>query len=166
MLREVEILELEAFMSTQDQRLNQLRHGPGGATNRIVATCASTGNCHFAMEATEPPGGGPPLHRHSREDEWFYTLEGELTLWLDGERIVLPAGNGAFAPRGRPHTFKNCSDKPVRFIVMASPGGIEEFFDFGLPNPDGSAPTEAQLMERIRVLAPKFGLEVLGPSPL
>ncbi len=40
-------------------RLDQIRHGPGGAVYRIIATCSGTGRCHFAMEGTEPPGGEP-----------------------------------------------------------------------------------------------------------
>ena len=51
--------------------LEQLRFGPGGGIYRIVATSADTRNTHFAFEATEPPGGGPPLHIHTREEEYL-----------------------------------------------------------------------------------------------
>jgi mannose-6-phosphate isomerase-like protein (cupin superfamily) len=37
-------------------------YGPGGGIYQVVATPEQTGNTHFAFEATEPPGGGPPLH--------------------------------------------------------------------------------------------------------
>ena len=65
-----------------------------------------------------------------------------------------------------PHCFKNCSEGPARLLVLFTPGGIEGFFDFGKANPDGSAPPEAVILERLGCLAPQFGLEVLGPSPL
>jgi uncharacterized cupin superfamily protein len=53
---------------------------------------------------TVPPMWGPPLHRHSREDEWFYVLDGEITVEVDGQRTVLQAGGSAYAPRGTAHT--------------------------------------------------------------
>lgn len=56
-----------------------------------------------------PPLGGPPLHRHSYEDEWFYVLNGKMTLEIDGERKLLYAGGSAFAPRGTVHAFKNAT---------------------------------------------------------
>lgn len=76
------------------------------------------------------------------------------------------AGETAFIPRGTPHCFKNCSDRTARVLVMFTPGGIEGFFDYGEPMPDGSVPSDAWLIERIGALAPHYGLELLGPSPL
>ena len=52
-----------------------------------------------------PQGGGSPLHVHHNEDEWFYVLEGELTLWIGGEVVVAPAGSFVYAAREVPHTF-------------------------------------------------------------
>ena len=147
-------------------RLGQIRHGPGGAVYRIVATCNGTGRCHFAIEGTEPPGGGPPLHQHSREDEWFFVLSGELTLWADGKISTISTGGSAFAARNIPHTFKNRSKQPLQYLVLATPGDIEPFFDFGLPLANGSAPSDQQLIENIMAQAGKFGIEILGPSPL
>ena len=61
-------------------RLGQLRHGPGGGRYRIIATADSTHNTFFAMEIVEAPGGGPPLHCHSCEDEFFHVIEGQLII--------------------------------------------------------------------------------------
>ena len=47
------------------------------------------------MEAIVPPGGGPPPHIHSREEEGFYVLEGEITFQLGEERFVAVAGTFA-----------------------------------------------------------------------
>jgi quercetin dioxygenase-like cupin family protein len=52
---------------------------------------------------TVAPKAGPPLHRHSREDEWFYVLDGKITLEIDGERTVLEGGVRFRAPRDRTH---------------------------------------------------------------
>jgi hypothetical protein len=50
-------------------------------------------------------------------------------------------------------------------LVLFTPGNIEGFFDFGLPV-NGTAPSELQLLNRLGELGPKYGLTLLGPSPL
>jgi quercetin dioxygenase-like cupin family protein len=147
-------------------RLGQLRHGPGGGVYRIIATGDSTGNTFVAMENIEPPGGGTPLHRHSREDEFFHVIEGQLSIFVDGKTITLSAGQSLFAPRSIPHSFKNCSTSPVKFLVFCTPPDIEPFFDYGLALPSGGAPSDQHMIEQIMALAPRFGIELLGPSPL
>ena len=153
-------------MVVATNRINGMYHGPGGAIYKVLATPARTGNLHFAFEATEPPGGGPPLHIHTRHEEFFFVLEGEITFWLDGQVITRSAGGTAFVPRGVPHCFKNCSDKPARVLVLFTPGDIEGFFEYGKPLDNGGVPPDELLMERIAALGPSYGLELLGPSPL
>ena len=142
-----------------------LRYGAGGGLYRIVATPAETGKTHFAFEATEPPGGGPPLHIHTREEEFFLVLEGEVSFSIGGRILRVGAGGSAFVPRGTPHCFKNTSNGTARLLVLFTPGDIEGFFEFGAPV-DGAPPSEELILERMQLLAPAFGLEVLGPSPL
>jgi len=144
----------------------RVRYGAGGGIYRIVATPDETGNAHFAFEALEPPGGGPPLHIHTREDEFFLVLEGEVSFYIDGRVIRAHAGQSAFVPRGAAHCFKNCSDRAARLLVLFTPGSIEGFFEYGAADEDGSAPPNEVLLRRLDELAPQFGLQVLGPSPL
>jgi mannose-6-phosphate isomerase-like protein (cupin superfamily) len=40
-------------------------------------------------------GDMPPLHVHRRDDETFYVLEGEVTLFVAGEQIVLGPGQAS-----------------------------------------------------------------------
>ena len=142
-----------------------LRYGAGGGVYRIVATPAETGNTHFAFEATEPPGGGPPLHIHTREDEFFLVLEGEISFYIGGRILRVGAGGSAFVPRGTPHCFKNTSNRMARLLVLFTPGDIEGFFEFGAAV-NGVPPSDELILERMQLLAPAYGLEVLGPSPL
>lgn len=151
---------LETFTS-----LDRIRFGPGGGVYRIVATAAETQNRHFVFEAIEPPGGGPPLHTHAGEEEFFHVLEGEITFWIGGQVVTVNEGGCAFVPRGVPHCFKNCSTEQARLLVMFTPGTIEGFFEFG-ESTSWQAPPEALLVQRLGVLAPRYGLEILGPSPL
>ena len=145
-----------------------LRFGPGGGTYRIVTSAAETSGLLFALDVNELPGGGPPLHVHGDEDEYFAVLEGEGTFYLDGQVRTVGAGGAVFGPRGVPHTFKNCSDRPLRMLVVCTPGKIERFFDYGLPvGPQGNErPSDEHLIGRIMQLAPECGLQILGPSPL
>lgn len=147
-------------------RLNAARRGPGGAVYRVVSDATVLRGSCCVFEVCENPGGGPPLHMHTREDECFHVLEGEVTFWVDGKVHVVSAGGSLFAPRNVPHTFKNCSSAPFRMIFVATPGDIESFFDFGAPNADGSEPSDEVVIERIVRTAPEYGMRILGPSPL
>jgi uncharacterized cupin superfamily protein len=145
--------------------LEKIRYGPGGGVYKIVATAAETRNTHFAFEAIEPPGGGPPLHTHANEDEFFLVLEGEMTFYVGGKVSRAIEGQTAFVPRRVPHCFKNCSKRESRVLVMFTPGNIEGFFEYGR-SATGVRPAEEVLLQRINKLGPAYGLEVLGPSPL
>ena len=141
------------------------RLGPGGGIYRIVTTTAQTGGIHFALDCTEKPGGGPPLHIHETEEEYFFVTEGEFTFSIDGKITKAKAGESAFVPRGKVHCFKNCTNQDARMLALFTPGNIEGYFDFGLPLEDGSIPS--CLIERMNAIGPKFNVkQVDGPSPL
>lgn len=152
-------------MTTMAVAEERVRFGPGGGVYRIVTTADESRGRIFAFEATEPPGGGPPLHTHANEDEYFLVLEGEISFYIDGTVTVGRPGQSAFVPRGAAHCFKNRSSREARVLVLFTPGGIEGFFDFGLPV-NGLRPTEAEMLERLADYGSRYGLEVLGPSPL
>ncbi|HET7696207.1 MAG TPA: cupin domain-containing protein [Vicinamibacterales bacterium] len=152
-------------MATMAVAEERVRFGPGGGVYRIVTTAEESRGRIFAFEATEPPGGGPPLHTHANEDEYFLVLEGEISFYIDGKVTVGRPGQSAFVPRGAAHCFKNRSSRQARVLVLFTPGNIEGFFDFGLPV-DGRPPTEGKMLERLVEYGSRYGLEVLGPSPL
>jgi quercetin dioxygenase-like cupin family protein len=118
-------------------------------------------NGNVAMFHVDVPHlSGPPLHRHSREDEWFYVLDGEIILEVDGQRFTLQPGDSAFARRGTAHAYQNFSNARARMLVMVTPANFQHFFEqlsalnSGLPSPD-FAGTERLMNE--------FGMELLGP---
>lgn len=110
-----------------------------GDVYRFLATADDTHGTYAIWEAIVPPGGGPPPYVHSREEEGFYILEGEITIHLGEERIVATAGMFANMPIGTPHSFKYESDKPAKMLIMVAPAGLEQiFFECGVPLPEGS----------------------------
>jgi Cupin domain len=80
---------MNATKSSTLTDLSTQRFGPGGGVYEIVTKAVDTGSAHFAFIATEPPGGGPPLHTHATEDEFFLVLEGEISFWIDGTQESL-----------------------------------------------------------------------------
>src|SRR5256885_6998489 len=66
---------------------------------------ADTGGEYGLIEVSVRAGEGSPWHVHPDEDEWFYVLDGEFTVYVGDTRLSLQAGSFAFGPRGVPHTF-------------------------------------------------------------
>jgi mannose-6-phosphate isomerase-like protein (cupin superfamily) len=69
-----------------------------------------------------------PLHRHSREDEYSYVLEGRMGALLGDDVVEAGPGDLVFKPRNQWHTFWNAGDEPCRILEIISPAGFEHFF--------------------------------------
>ena len=70
-----------------------------------------------------------PLHRHTREDEYSYVLEGRVGALLGDDVLIASPGDLVFKPRNQWHTFWNAGDEPARILEIISPAGFERFFD-------------------------------------
>jgi mannose-6-phosphate isomerase-like protein (cupin superfamily) len=138
-----------------------------GDVYRFLATGEDTNGKYTLWEAIVPPGGGPPLHVHSREEEGFYILEGEITFTIGENRLVAHTGMFANMPVGTPHSFKNESSRPARMLISVAPGGLEKmFFEFGVPLPEGSTsalPPTREEIEKLVAIAPNYGIEIKLP---
>lgn len=134
-----------------------------GDLYRFLAGGDQTGGRFSIWHASIPPGGGPPPHIHHRENEAFYVLKGELTLYaLDVDQVV-KAGPGTFVhlPPDRPHRFANESDQEVETLIMAVPAGIEKMFmQVGTPS-DKALPMGPEEVEKLLKAAPDYGLDIL-----
>ena len=69
-----------------------------------------------------------PLHRHSREDEYSYILEGRVGALLGDEVLVGGPGDLIFKPHNQWHTFWNAGDEPARILELICPAGFEGYF--------------------------------------
>lgn len=88
-----------------------------------------TGGAFSCALIVTPPGGGPPLHYHTVEDEWFLVQEGEVEFTVNGRTLRGEAGTLAYLPKGSHHTFRNIGDQPLRMLLHTAPSGFEVFFE-------------------------------------
>jgi quercetin dioxygenase-like cupin family protein len=131
-----------------------------GETMLVKLSSADTDGSYAIMENVTPPQGGPPLHRHGREDESFYVIEGEFLFEVDGKQMRASTGCTVFAPKGTVHTFQNIGEKDGRLLVIVQPAGLDLFFEELSGAMRGIAQPE---MSKIVPIAHKYGLELLGP---
>jgi quercetin dioxygenase-like cupin family protein len=139
-----------------------------GDVYRFLATGEDTNGMYALFEAFVSPGGGPPPHVHSREEEGFYVIEGEITFTIGDKRLVACAGMFANMPVGTPHSFKNESGRPAKMLISVAPAGLERMlFEVGVPLPDGSTaalPPTKEEIEKLLAAAPKYGIEFRLPG--
>jgi mannose-6-phosphate isomerase-like protein (cupin superfamily) len=96
-----------------------------------------------------------PLHKHTREDEYSYVLEGRMGALLGDEVVYAEPGDLVFKPRNQWHTFWNAGDEPARILEIISPAGFEKFFD-ALADLTAAGPPDP---DELVVLAAQYGLE-------
>ena len=107
-----------------------------------------------------PPMSGPPRHVHTREDELFYILEGELVFELDGERHTVREGDTVYLRRGVVHTYQNFTSSDARLLIATTPGAFCNLFvELSAATPPGSLPA----FELIDAIATKYGITTVGP---
>ena len=143
-----------------------------GDVYRFLATGKETDGKYALIDATVPPGGGPPLHVHSREEEGFYVLEGAITFRVqedDGNvkaTVATPGMSVHLAP-GSKHAFRNESDAPARMLILLAPAGLEEMFlEVGVSVKLGDKPPPPSKAEidKLLAVAPRYGVEIKVPG--
>lgn len=137
-----------------------------GDVYTILLAGQDTGGRYAWVEATIGPGNGPPPHYHSREDEAFYVLEGELAFVVDGRQVAAPAGTVLHVPRGVAHAFKNETETCARMLVQTIPAGFEKMVaDCGQPASAETVPTAPQYEQVKRFFAAvgRYGIEFRSP---
>jgi quercetin dioxygenase-like cupin family protein len=97
-----------------------------------------------------------PLHRHTREDEYSYVVEGRVGALLGEEVLIGGPGDLIFKPRNQWHTFWNAGDEPARILEIISPAGFEQFFA-ELVDLGGVTNADPQVLG---ALSERYGLEM------
>jgi quercetin dioxygenase-like cupin family protein len=131
----------------------------------IGSVCLSgkdTGGAYCLLEVGLAPGMAVPRHTHTREDEVYFVLAGELEATVGEEIFVLQPGDTLLAPRDVPHQLRNSGTSENHFLLVFSPSGFEEFISAtAVPAPDNAvAPTEPPkvAVQKVHELAAKYGI--------
>lgn len=113
-------------------------------------------------ESSGGAGDGPPLHRHEREDELFYVLEGRFKFSIDGREFLGAPGAFACAPRGSVHAFRNVGSTPGRLLVTCTPAGLEVPFR-AVRDPEPGDARPAPTPDAVMAEFGKHGITFVGP---
>jgi len=116
------------FLLIQPDDREGITTAAGDDVYSTLATGDQTNNGYYLTHAIVPAGGGPPAHIHTREEEAFYLIRGELTFLADDREITVPAGSFVNIPRGTKHRFHNAGSEEVEMIFWFTPAGIEGLF--------------------------------------
>ncbi|MFD0850921.1 quercetin 2,3-dioxygenase [Actinomadura adrarensis] len=132
-------------------------------TMSILASKRDTNGVLGVVEVAGPRGSVPPLHVHRHEDEAFYVLEGEYSVFIGDNVIAASSGGWVWGPRGVPHGYQVNSERG-RHLSLVMPGGFEAFFEevSAIATPDADPRNEAS---RIAEIAARYGVQLLGPAP-
>jgi quercetin dioxygenase-like cupin family protein len=143
----------------------------GGNHVRVVVDAKRTDGALDLVEVLARPGGGPPAHSHLFT-ETFVLLEGELV--VEGERegamvpvAVMRPGDTAFVPPWVPHTTRNESDRPARFLVFCQPSAMAEYFAAAgveVPDLETAPAAEPPGPDVLAEIAARLGIRFWQPS--
>ena len=139
-----------------------------GTLARVLLDDEQTGGRFAVFEVLLPNGPSPPLHSHP-QDETFYILDGEVTVWVEDQPRHCQPGAIAFAPSGVPHSFRVESDT-ARMLVLSTPAGIERYVralsepaEWPWLQPPSDGPRVPA--ERIEAVERELGFVRHGPPP-
>jgi quercetin dioxygenase-like cupin family protein len=125
-------------------------------------TCAA-----YAFWIDEPPANvGPPKHVHSREEEGFYVITGEVAFKAGHVSAILGPGSFIALPAGIPHTWTNISKDLAKLITFTAPAGNEGFFlALGEPGLGPAGPRKTMPVDEINRLTACYGVTYMEMSP-
>lgn len=132
----------------------------GGRFNLLVSSRDSGGDL-LIYDTLRQQKGGPALHRHFQQDEWFYVLRGEFIARVGNDTLRLGPGDSAFAPRTIPHTFAMVSAGEGQMLVLFQPAGSMEHFFHEMSKVGPTIPKNQE--STLKKLWADHGMEIVGP---
>lgn len=118
---------MHPFVQTLDEAAGRALMG---GSIHVRVRSEDTNGTYGLVEQIVPAGfPGPPLHVHPEFEETFYVIDGHIAVRVGDEAHEAGPGSVAVVPRGTPHTFANPTDRPVRMLVLVTPGGFERYFE-------------------------------------
>ena len=127
-----------------------------GTTYKVMENLID-GSAGIIEHTLEGRSLGAPMHKHTREDEISYVIEGQLSVIQNGEVQVAGPGQFIVKPRNIFHTFWNSGEQRIRFIEFIVPGNFQYYFAEMAPY---LLPGQPPQMDKVRETAAKYGLIV------
>lgn len=124
-----------------------------------------TNGRYATILSEERKGFEPPPHVHTKEDETFYVLEGEITYHIGDTKVLAVPGTYVYAPRGISHTFK-VNTETAKVLLTVYPSGFEKFMkELSMPLPDQlppapNGPPNPDEIQHLRSTAAKYGIQI------
>jgi len=141
-------------------RFQEELHIMGGQFNCMVSSKDTNGElCMYDTFRYEK--GGPALHLHHEQDEWFYIIKGEFIVKVGEETFSLQAGDSAFAPRKIPHAFAKISEGEAQMLILFQPAGSMEDFFKQMSKLGNTIPKDQE--KSLKELWASHGMEIVGP---
>jgi len=138
-------------------QVNQSVHFRALGTTYKVLSESVGGSAAIVEHTLDAKCLGAPMHKHTRENEISYVLEGELSVIQNGEVQTAGPGQYIVKPKEIFHTFWNAGNETVRFIEIITPGNFEYYFAELAPYLHPGKPPQ---MDKVRETAAKYGLIV------
>jgi quercetin dioxygenase-like cupin family protein len=132
---------------------------------RILVDGQRSGGACWMGRFREDPGFMTPLHAHPGMGEYFFVLDGVLSVYLDGQWHDLAAGTFAIVERGVSHAQGNFGDRPVHFLSAGSPAGFEGFFIAQHELLKRVSPSDPRFPAEIARILRAHGTQPQGPAP-
>lgn len=133
-------------------------HPLGFSTITFKVGTAETGGRLFIIEHAHAMPGGPVLHLHINQDEWFYVMDGEVDFQVGEKRLRLHPGESVLGPRRIPHTFSPVGPGPSHLLIAFTPAGKMEQYFLDIEPPHKQPADQASFLRQ-------YEMEYVGPSP-
>ena len=130
-----------------------------GEPVEILVSSKATRYAFCTNVQTSPPGGGPPPHRHAREDELFWVLDGDFEFFDGRAWRRFGKDEVKYSLRGYVHGFRNCGAGPGRMLFTAIGGGLDEYLALL------SALSLPQDLAQLTEISQLCGIEFAAPAP-
>lgn len=118
-------------VNSGEARFNKHYYMKGVTLNTLdikISSKDTNGGLAVFEQIGKTPKGGPPLHIHPYQDEWFFVTEGEYYFQVGEDKYTLKTGDTIFLPKNVPHAFVQISDKARTIVSYLPAGKMEDFF--------------------------------------
>jgi quercetin dioxygenase-like cupin family protein len=135
-----------------------------GERTQVLLSGEQTDGAFTMLAIDKSPGASTPRHFHEREEETLYVLEGTVTAIADDREYEVSAGRALYLPRRGIHQLINRTNRHVRYLLICTPAGFENFVaEAGEPWDEAKAGSQIaqEEIQRMLAAAPRHAITIL-----